>query len=560
MPSSTIFVPFVILAGAFGAAPAQAQTVVAKPTLREGDHILSLGNVRSIFTQVVTDDGLWFCEVSTDNGDNNRDGAILRNGFLSIQESTLLSSPVGASIQSFIDVSANRQGHLGWPVDMRDTPSGNSDDNGLFWNTILLAQEGHPVNAPGVSANTNHKRFKAAKINDLNTLLLICDIDDPDISGSTENALILYQTDGAGTVTNRSILYKETDQILFGATIRSIGGNTHALALNNRGDWLCQVQMTGPAGGDDTALVINGNIVLREGTPSFQEGRTWNDLQNPELDMNDLGDFVANVQLNVSGPADGSDNSVITVNGEKFVQEGDTFLSIAPYSLIRFDAAPVFIGNSGDVFWYGLINSPNSNANQAYFRNHDIILQQGQLIDGNVVLSVRTGTNAFHASPSGRFWIGEVGLQSIGETVLLADFGLVVPIPGCSGNPGTVAKVAGAPVAGGSMTFGMDDAQAVGVTPFLYFSTRPSIMGSGCGLNTSFGELLIGLGSSRIGRLFGTPWNGLSQSFISLNLPPDPNLIDLEFYAQGLWWDIAGTAGAERFRLTNGLRMEVGAP
>jgi hypothetical protein len=559
MPSSTFFAPLMLLAGVFSATPALAQDE-AKITLREGDHILSLGNVRSIFTQIVNDNGLWFCEVSTDNGDNNRDGGILRNGFLSIQESTLLSAPPSAKIQSFIDVSVNSLGHLGWPLDMKDTAGGNNDDNGLFWNTILLAQEGSAVNAPEVSVNTGHKRFKAAKINDLSTLLLTCDIDDPDISGTVENALIWYRTDGMGTVTERRVLLKETDQILFGATVRSVGGNTHAIALNNNDDWLAQIQMTGPAGGADTAFVINNEIVLREGAPAFQEGRTWNDLSNPELDLNDFGDFVANVQMNVSGPDDGLDNSVIVRNGEKFVQEGDSFPSIAPYAVIRFDSAPVYIGNSGDVYWYALINSPDANANQAYFRNQDVIIQQGQFIEGDIVTSVRTGTNAFHVSPNGRYWLGEVGLQSVGETLLLADFGLVVPIPGCFNNPGTVAKVAGSSITGGSLTFGMDDAQAIGVTPFLYFSTRPSIMGSECGINTSLGELLIGLGGSRVGRLFGTPWNGSTPSLINLNLPADPSLVDVEFYGQGLWWDIAGTSGAERFRLTNGFRMEVGAP
>ena len=243
------------------------------------------------------------------------------------------------------------------------------------------------------------------------------------------------------------------------------------------------------------------------------------------------------------------------------MREGDTFPAISPFQVIRFDAAPVFIANSGDVFWYSLFNNPDSNANQAYFRNQEVIVQEGQLIEGNVVTSIRSNANAFHASPGGRFWIGEVALQRVGEALLFADFGLVVPVPGCFGNAGSLTNLAGMAITGGSLTLGMDDAQAIGVTPVIYLSTSPAILGSDCGINTSLGEVLIGLGGGRIvGKLTGPGWDGRSPSRFNLSLPPDPNLVDQEFYGQGLWWDIPGTSGAERFRLTNGLRIEVGAP
>lgn len=564
MRSSTVLASALAALGcALGASPALAQS--REIVLRDGDHILSLGNVNRIDEQVINDNGVWFAEIVSDVSSTSNDGALLRNGFMSIREASLVSDPPGASIQTFTDLWVNAHGNVGWPLNLQDTPDGNNDDDGLFWNTVLIAREGTLINALGVDPAAEYRRFYVAKINDNDTLQLLCDIADPSISGSTERALIQYVTDGAGNLTEAIVLFKETDPIepvILGNTIRSMGTQPHSFALNNNDDWMTYIQMNGPDATENTAVVINGSIVLRERDPSFQEGRFYNDLANKQMDMNDFRDWVVSTQLDVVDGDDGLDNSILLRNGDKFKQEGDSFPAIAPFSLIRFDAAPIYIGNSGDVFWYALDSNPDGANNQGYYRNEDVIVKEGDVINGTVVTGIRSGVYAFHASPSGRFWIGEVALQGLGDGLVVADFGLVLPIPGCNNNPGTVEKVAGSAVVGGNVTFAMDNGQAPGVTPFIYFSTRPAIMGSPCGINTNFGEVLIGLGGPRVvGRIFGTPWNGSTPSLLSLSLPPDPTLLDVEFYGQGLFWDIGGAVGApEVFRLTNGFKMEIGAP
>jgi hypothetical protein len=74
---------------------------------------------------------------------------------------------------------------------------------------------------------------------------------------------------------------------------------------------------------------------------------------------------------------------------------------------------------------------------------------------------------------------------------------------------------------------------------------------------TPFGELFAVAPYAFIG--FGPPWVG-PPALIQLNIPNNISLVDTEWYAQGLLIDIAGTLPEEDLRLTNGMRLEIGAP
>ena len=65
---------------------------------------------------------------------------------------------------------------------------------------------------------------------------------------------------------------------------------------------------------------------------------------------------------------------------------------------------------------------------------------------------------------------------------------------------------------------------------------------------------------SVVGRFLATPWSGVTPSQVNLAIPPDPSLVDVVVHGQGVFFDLVGTAGAERVRLTNGIRVEVGTP
>jgi hypothetical protein len=192
-------------------------------------------------------------------------------------------------------------------------------------------------------------------------------------------------------------------------------------------------------------------------------------------------------------------------------------------------------------------------------RNYEPIVQANVTHVGvNLVTDIFEQQDCFHVSPDGRFWIGRVNVENVGETVLLVDYGLVVPIPGCHANLGKLSRVDGLALPGDHLTLAMDNGQAPGVRPVLFFSTAASVPDSPCGTVRPFGELLIDLGS-RIGRLVLPTWDGASASSIDLPIPNDVALINAELFVQGLFVDIQHTPAVD-FRATNALRIQIGAP
>jgi hypothetical protein len=389
-----------------------------------------------------------------------------------------------------------------------------------------------------------------------------------------DDVVLLLRTDGKGQVLSASAVVLE-DQVFppFTATTADKGGMPHSIAINDRGDWMAQI-VTAPPTTVDTGVLLNGIVVAREGSPApvppIPNPRTFSDMRDPELDLNDFGEYVINtiLDVNVNDPASFNSNSLVvrgTVAGgiQKWVQEGNTFPAISPFNVMQFDSAPVYIANSGDVFWYCKTTNSAPAQDQYIFRNLETIVQEGVTdVEGEVISGVRGTAYSYHISRSGRFWVGEVSLQNSGDAVIMADFGAVVPVPGCSGNQGKLTKVLGDARAGETLTLQMDQAQGLGVVPLIFFSTAPAVSPSviACGRSSAFGEILIGLGAGQLqGRLRGAPYAGLPPLF-NIPIPNDPGLVDLIYWTQGLFWDVQKTTGQAPLRLTNGLYIEIGAP
>ncbi len=544
--------------------PTRAQTV--QVILKEKDYILGGGPIQFVSKLAVTDRGLPFEEVIFNTTNNAEDVALLRNGFLSISESTPVLVP-GGSIRTFEDLAVDRYGNVAWPLTLQNTPGGQPVDAGIYWNTVNLVLEAGPCTAPQVAPGTTYTKFEGVRVNDNGLLLCIGDVNDLTISG-LEDAIFLLQTDGKGNLLSESVVVQDTRVYsTFTTGITATGFAQNSLALNNRGDWMAQV-VVGPPNTTDTGILLNGTVIVREGDPApvppIPIVRTFSDMRDPELDLNDFGEYVFNAILDTS---DTNSNSMIVkgnvaTGNQKFIQEGNTFLAIAPSNVLQFDSAPVYIANSGDVFWYCRSNGTASQ-DTFYWRNFDVIVQEGVTFVGSEIVSTLRGTAyAFHASRSGRFWIGEVTLQNSGDAVLLADFGAVVPVPGCLANPSQLTHVFGDARAGQSISLQMDQAQALGALPLLYFSTQPAVSNNSvisCGLPSKFGEILIGVGAGQLaGRLRGGPYAGVPVTF-TINIPNDPALVDQIYWLQGMFWDVPKTSG-QAIRLTNGMYVEIGAP
>jgi hypothetical protein len=219
--------------------------------------------------------------------------------------------------------------------------------------------------------------------------------------------------------------------------------------------------------------------------PSPVPGRDWRTLDSTKVSINDRRDHVLSGTLN--GSID--DNYLIVKNGQKFAQSGDVLPSLSQAPVGTGLAAPIVVSNTGDVYWGPRFNDAND---ESFARNYEPIVKRGQVLpEGMLVESIPAAANGFAVSPNGRFFVGRVELQGIGSAVVCADFGLVLELPGCAGNAGTLELESGMALVGGRFSLALDHAQVAGAIPALTFSTRAASESSECGLPTPFGEVLL---------------------------------------------------------------------
>jgi len=518
--------------------------------LKEGDVIPGLGVVTWLSGACVDDRAHGVVLVDSDFSDLLRDEAlVLAGALLQAREGDPVPGPAGATIDGFSSFWRTNDGDVAMILGLR--PLVGVPFYGVYWNERLLALEDFPVGAPEVSLDTSWHVFDALKMNADNTVLVLGEVLNPDVPGPREDVLVRFQLDSAGNLLATNVLATKAMFLpALNDVVATLGSTEHALALNEHGDFITYVKGATTPG----AILINlETIVAQEGSPSPVAGRNWSALGAvPRVSINDFGEYL------FSGTLDGltPDIYLIVKNGQKFAQEGDILPAFSASPLSKGWSAPNYIANSGDVYWLARTSARDDDA---FMRNDRPILQENRtVVGGALVLSIEVTENAFHVSPDGRFFLGRVELQALGEALVLVDFGVVVPMPGCQGNIGSLRVTEGLALPGDHLTFALDDGQAAGVTTVLTFSTGAAVPGSDCGLSTPFGELLIA-SATRFATLLGPAWMGTAVS-IDVPIPADLALVDTTTYVQGVFWDQGDVSPAENLRLTNGLRIEIGAP
>jgi len=515
------------------------------PLVQQTDTIIGIGELTSITYVSITNDRNWTAVIDTAFSDSDTDGALLRNGFVTLREGTTLFNPPGSVLDDWISVSFADNGHLGM---LLRTRQGATVVDGAFWNLVPVALKDEVIEAVPLGPNSDWDRFDVIKLNNRNELFVMGDIDNTSVSGTREDALIRYTLGPAGQVLDTTVLATKGMSVpVLGTNINALGNTEHVLDVNNHGDFIVYISGVGK-----NAVLINmDRIAAQELDPApAPNGRTWKTLALTKVSINDRGDYI------VTGSLDGtSNNYLISKNNTKFAQSGDLFPSMSASRLDNGSSAPVVVANNGDVFW-----SPRfvGGTDDCFARNYETIVQEGQtVIDGHLVSSVTAGENGFAVSRDGRFWVGRVELQGLGSAALFADYGLVLELPGCEANRGKLNYVSGSARLGCQFTISIDNAQKVGAIPALVFSTGPAMQDSDCGIHTPFGELLFSPPRTR--RIIVLPaWTGtpIQRTF---NIPNDIALMDAAFWSQVAFYD-ASPAALEEYRLSNGMRIEIGAP
>lgn len=546
-----------------------AQTPVV--LVARGQEIPGVGSVTEILNFAINDSGEWLAHVLTDAATNP--DVVLRDGFLSLRQGTLLGKPVGSRIASFRSLNIDAQGNSLWDMGIGTNAAVPEDlSSGIFFNAKLIAQAetanppsmqiapGMFMNLPGYGRTARWLRFNGVvKANNNRQLVVGCVIDDPSITGAADDALVLLTVDSQGNVLSSVDIAHELGVVA--ALSSPVNGNNGLpLALgagfdiNDRGDVLWQVRTNGP-----TAVMLNETVLVRGGDVAIP-GFTWSAVFPSRLSLNDRGDW-AMINTLSNGPQ--NQRGLMTVNKQPFIRQRSTFTAITPMLVDNWgNNAPVLLANTGEPF-YRLGWTGPAETNLGILYGKEILARKGVTRVQELFISdMPDGADAIAISPGGRYLLYEADMEDGQNFLVQLDVGRVTPLASCAANAGQLARQKGFAVAGKTVTVTIDKGQGIGVTPFLMASDRPIFTYPPCGVSTPSGELLIDFGAN--GNPFlvtiGTPWAG-NPVTITLPIPNNPLLVDLKVYVQGMFANIGNVVpGVEKLRLTNAIEMEIGAP
>ena len=364
------------------------------------------------------------------------------------------------------------------------------DDTGLFWNSTVIVREGGPCGASQVGAGTTYTRIWRSAVDSRQDYLVLARLNDPLVPG-VEDALVKVDVSAScpPTLESEKVLVRE------GNTILNTGGCTftgfyslqkRSFALNDRGDFMYIPTMEDDGFPSiEHPIVLNNRAVLSEfnQVPGPNASGTMVQFQLATIDLNDLGDYVAQVRVQESPhPIDCDPGPLVvycTPYGEaivqgsadvgspkKFIQTGDDFpdstiTGMGNEDILRIGARreiqsesprmvfPVFITNGGDVIWYGewghLENGFEVTVGRGIFFNKKLIAQVGDALSGPADLLLEFGVadtevrSAMEVSPNGRYLLF-YGMRGSASSPTISLFRIDL---GESATYGTVAQAAG---------------------------------------------------------------------------------------------------------------------
>jgi len=321
-------------------------------------------------------------------------------------------------------VNLSNTGHSGWNFFLAGT-GGTNNDSGIFRDAALVIQESNFSTSPSFSPMTPYIGFFDAKINDSDQILVVASIDDPAIPTTVDRALVRLEMSG-NTLLSETVLAKEGD-LLAGQTetVADFGTGPHQSAFNNNGDVLFFADLNGNTA-TDGAIYRNATLLAQEGSASPVMGRNYEILASRGLDLNNNGDYVFKANLD----GDTTNDELIVRNGAVLVREGGTLPALAGFTFTSFGitSGPVQIDDQGNVLWFGDWNDPNTDKDTALFLNEQVVIGEGEIIDGQVLDEISNGDDAFQISDNGRWILFEGTLAGGISAAFLVDV-MDKPVP-----------------------------------------------------------------------------------------------------------------------------------
>jgi len=513
----------------------------ATPLLRRGD-LVGGQPVRAFQQAIIADDGTWQTVVHP--SEPPLLALVLRDGAAVRTEGERLDHP-GPGITSvrvirFFGLEGAGPNTTQY-VTLNDfVPVRPGPVAGILRGDRLLVVTNEPIDLAGLPPETRTGNIEKFAANATDTVVAVIGI------GGGERVLARFRFAPDGSPIAREALLRTGDALADGALVANLGRPE----TSADGVWLVRV----PTADGGVRLLSSGGTVVRTGDLSPLPGRTVERVL-ASYDRNAFGGVAAALELS----GDPATDLVLWKNGSVLWREGDPIPSLDPGR----PAAPlagigrVELSDSGAVFWHALVPGPLPQPAAglgSMLRDGVPFLETGvSRVAGELVVAFQPSLENFEISPSGRFWLGRVALESSQEAYLRVDLGAAIPVPGCTPNAGTLRHTEGLVLAGRTIRLVLDGPARLGSLAILHVSTAAAVPGSPCGLMTPFGELLIDPGQ-RILRVSAGFFAGVGVP-LDVRIPPDRALVDRVFWAQGAF-QAPGTSPL----LTNGLRIEIGAP
>jgi hypothetical protein len=393
------------------APPIVGRTLTYSTAVRPGEDYFGYG-VKQILDLSVNDGGEWVVHAETYHPDPTQNEVVIKNGQVVYQEGQVLPMPVGATLKIIDSVKINSLGIDAMNGTLGNTPGAPGDDNAIYVNGLLLAQEGTPVGALQFGAGTTYGNVFDIEFNDAGSVLVHGYFNDPTTAFFPDHAILridpLFGTEQAIARQGQFLPGNVTD------TAWRFSNQPEDLALNNFGQAMFVVYFSDPSAkqalylGDETGLVQ----LARQDGPSPVPGDPYHFFAASGSDLNDQGDHAFQAALQ-------SGTHILVKNGELFIAEGDPLPRSPGLTLHDLGTyGPIQLDHDGNMLWVGTFGPGIPLNRDGLFLEHQLVVEEGvTVVAGRTIGGLDSGSSTGYAlSDNGEWVLFEAGLQGFQGT------------------------------------------------------------------------------------------------------------------------------------------------
>ncbi len=431
--------------------------------------------VTSVQNVSVNNSGDWLVEA--DGGsDTAIDQAVIHNGAILFQENFNTNMPATHSVPGnnwsmggFVDsMEINDNGEIMVLMTSAINLEGGVDHDLLVWRSAagvayVMIEEG--VTPSDTMITPVGLEEDAGSVWDSITECWINNNNQMVVFGrTTSNAgaddhFVFIEHDGAGTILSQTLFARHDAQhdVDFGGDgvhltlTQGFSATKERNSLNDAGQFLYYIDDEHTGGGDtnvDAHLYQYDHAAgtnlqrLNEGdaSPADADVTVYDHFSSFEFNLNATGSYIASafddgptatdLFIQITDPTD-TTNTIVLVEGT--LAPGAP--GVAGFNSAGFGHGRVMLADNGDHTYYLDWNDPDTAIDTGYYKNNELLLQEGMPFAGGVVTGTNSGADDSALSNNGRFFAVEVQVDGSGAYYLI-DCLASAFIESCNGDGG----------------------------------------------------------------------------------------------------------------------------